>query len=107
MIHLPYIDTCSLCVARMDAVMKKITATITSKGQVTIPVEVRKHLGLKERDKVMFVLGEDGSVQLRQTRFPTLASLRGAAGSLNREVSWEEMIRTAREDHLAEDDSLS
>lgn len=33
-------------------------AKITSKGQITIPVEIRKKLGLKEGDKVLFV--EDG-----------------------------------------------
>ncbi|MCG8500114.1 MAG: AbrB/MazE/SpoVT family DNA-binding domain-containing protein [Firmicutes bacterium] len=30
-------------------------AKISSKGQITIPVEIRKKLGLKEGDKVVFV----------------------------------------------------
>ena len=30
-------------------------AKITSKGQITIPVAIRKHLGVKEGDKVMFI----------------------------------------------------
>ena len=33
-------------------------AKITSRGQITIPVDIRKKLGLKEGDKVIFV--EDG-----------------------------------------------
>lgn len=85
-------------------IMKKLSATVTSKGQITIPVEVRKHLGLKERDKVTFVLSDDGSVLLRRKRYPDLASLRGAAGSLDEPMEWDEMIRIAREDHLAEQD---
>ena len=39
-------------------------STISSKGQVTIPVEVRHRLGLKEGDKVEFVF-EEGRTVLR------------------------------------------
>lgn len=40
------------------------SSTISSKGQVTIPIEVRHRLGLKEGDKVEFVV-EDGRTFLR------------------------------------------
>ena len=30
-------------------------AKVTSKGQVTIPIEIRKKLGIKNGDKVLFV----------------------------------------------------
>ncbi|MEQ8202030.1 MAG: AbrB/MazE/SpoVT family DNA-binding domain-containing protein, partial [Syntrophomonadaceae bacterium] len=33
-------------------------AKITSKGQITIPIDIRKKLNLKDGDKVIFV--EDG-----------------------------------------------
>jgi AbrB family looped-hinge helix DNA binding protein len=33
-------------------------AKITSRGQITIPIEIRKKLGVKEGDKVVFI--EDG-----------------------------------------------
>ena len=36
------------------------TATITSKGQITIPVEVRKKLGLKAGDQINFFEEEGG-----------------------------------------------
>lgn len=36
------------------------TATITSKGQITIPIEVRKSLKLKAGDKINFFETEDG-----------------------------------------------
>ncbi len=35
------------------------TATLTSKGQITLPVSLRKHLGLSTGDRVEFVLNED------------------------------------------------
>ncbi len=34
-------------------------AKVTSKGQVTIPVDIRKKLGIREGDKVLFV--EEGN----------------------------------------------
>ena len=41
---------------------------ITVKGQVTIPKRVRHALGLKPGDLVDFVLGEDGTVVVRNAR---------------------------------------
>ena len=43
------------------------SSTISSKGQVTVPVEVRHRLGLKSGDKVEFVF-EDGRTILRPVR---------------------------------------
>ncbi|MBI3977213.1 MAG: AbrB/MazE/SpoVT family DNA-binding domain-containing protein [Chloroflexi bacterium] len=77
-----------------------MVSTITSKGQVTIPAEVRRHLGLKSGDKLSFVIEPEGTVHLRAPRYPTVASLRGAAGSLDRPLSWEQMREIAREDRL-------
>jgi AbrB family looped-hinge helix DNA binding protein len=83
-----------------DMIMKEIISTITSKGQVTIPAEVRKHLGLKTKDKVVFLVEEEGAVRLLPPRYPDLGSLRGAAGSLKKPLSWQEVRQIAREDHL-------
>jgi antitoxin PrlF len=33
---------------------KEYISTITSKGQVTVPVEIRRALGLKSQDKIVF-----------------------------------------------------
>jgi len=40
------------------------TAKITSKGQITIPIEVRKILHLEEGSSVIFCLGKEGIVLL-------------------------------------------
>jgi len=45
--------------------MLDTTTRLTSKGQVTIPVEVRRALGLKPRDRVAFSL-EDGVATVRK-----------------------------------------
>ena len=41
-------------------------ATITSKGQVTIPKPVRDHLHLKEKDRIDFKISDDGKVLLEK-----------------------------------------
>lgn len=44
-----------------------MSATISSKGQITIPIEVRVRLGLREGDKVEFVT-QGGVTILRPAR---------------------------------------
>ncbi len=44
------------------------TATMTSKGQITVPREVRERLGLAAGDRVDFCFEEDGSVQITPLR---------------------------------------
>ncbi|HVB75723.1 MAG TPA: type II toxin-antitoxin system PrlF family antitoxin [Ktedonobacteraceae bacterium] len=80
--------------------MKEIISTITSKGQVTIPAEVRKYLGITANDKIAFVIDDEGVVRLRVPRFPTIASLRGSAGTLRKPLSWEQMRQIAYEDRF-------
>jgi AbrB family looped-hinge helix DNA binding protein len=51
------------------------TSRLTSKGQATIPADVRAALGLKPGDSVEFRLNDAGEMVLR--RAPTLADLCG------------------------------
>ena len=65
--------------------------TMTSKGQVTVPREIRDRLGLKSGDKMTFTLLSDGTVVMR----PKTRRLADLAGSLTRpdqpKVSIEDM----------------
>lgn len=64
--------------------MKEIVSTISSKGQVTIPADVRRHLGVGTTDKVAFVFADEGTVELRLARF-TLESVLGSVAALPNE----------------------
>ncbi len=41
-------------------------AKITSKGQITLPAELRKALGVKPGEEVAFLPGENGSFRIRR-----------------------------------------
>ena len=45
--------------------MKEFISTVNSKGQVTIPDEIRKYLGMTTNDKIGFVIDDEGVVRLR------------------------------------------
>jgi AbrB family looped-hinge helix DNA binding protein len=47
-----------------------LTATLTTKGQITIPLEVRERLGLKAGDQIEFQLGPSGEVVITSKRIP-------------------------------------
>ena len=40
-------------------------AKISSNGQITVPVEIRRTLNLKEGDKVLFFMRENGDITIR------------------------------------------
>jgi len=52
-------------------------ATLTSKGQVTIPAAVRERLGIKTGDRVDFVVTSSGTVTLtpKRRRFEEIAGM--------------------------------
>ncbi|MEO5338151.1 MAG: type II toxin-antitoxin system PrlF family antitoxin [Magnetospirillum sp. WYHS-4] len=44
--------------------------TLTSKGQTTIPKDIRDHLGLQAGDKLRFLIDADGRVTLVPNTIP-------------------------------------
>jgi len=72
------------------------TATLTSKGQITIPAEVRRVLNVKAGDRVEFVQVEPGRFELiAATR--SVRELKGLFGKPARTVSIEDMNRAIAE----------
>lgn len=55
-------------------------ATLTSKGQITLPKALRTHLNLIPGDRVEFVMDDDGQIRL----VPKTTSVRRLKGMLPR-----------------------
>jgi AbrB family looped-hinge helix DNA binding protein len=69
------------------------TAAVTSKGQITIPVEVRKKLGIKPGDRVRFIEGEHGEYILKP-KTGSIMDLEGCVHWTGKPVTIEEMNET-------------
>lgn len=67
------------------------SSTMTSKGQVTVPKEIREYLRLKPGDRIDFVKEDSGRISLKAINTDFL-SMRGILKSKRKEpLSAEEM----------------
>ncbi|MES2636703.1 MAG: AbrB/MazE/SpoVT family DNA-binding domain-containing protein [Pseudomonadota bacterium] len=66
------------------------TATLTSKGQITIPAPVRASLGLKMGSRIEFVATQDGQYLMIAANKPVQA-LKGLLRKPNTPITIEQM----------------
>lgn len=66
------------------------TATVTSKGQITIPIDVRERLGIEAGDRVEFIEMSDGEFLLRPA-VEDVRSLKGLLKKPKKSVSIDDM----------------
>jgi AbrB family looped-hinge helix DNA binding protein len=78
--------------------IEEYAMTVTTKGQVTIPAEVRRLLGVKPHDKVIFQIAE-GRVELRPAGM-TLEDTFGAVKPRKRPEDFQELHDVAIEEHV-------
>jgi AbrB family looped-hinge helix DNA binding protein len=79
------------------------TSTISSKGQITLPIEVRRRLGLKEGDRVEFVF-EEGRTLLRpsQSEQNPFEAYLGALPAFSSRDEINAWVRDLRDDEAGE-----
>jgi bifunctional DNA-binding transcriptional regulator/antitoxin component of YhaV-PrlF toxin-antitoxin module len=80
--------------------MKEFVSAFGSRGQITVPVAVRRHLGVDQGDKLSFVIGDDGRVELKIARLPDVISRGETAGTLEHPLEWAQVQEIAREDRF-------
>ena len=74
--------------------------TVTRKGQVTIPIEIRRAMGLKEGDSIAFV--RDGE-SVRLDRWISVVEQTAGIGRTEGPPLSAEELRAAAEQAIAED----
>jgi len=75
------------------------TSTVTSKGQITLPKQIREHLHVAPGDRIDFVVEESGQVVVRPTR-SRLRQLRGMLRARKRKpVSVDQMDAAIEHEH--------
>lgn len=70
-------------------------ATLTSKGQITVPKRVREALAVQPGDKIAFRIHDDGSVTV-EAETVELGQLRGAIKPKVHGITVEDMNATIR-----------
>lgn len=76
----------------------ELKAKVTSKGQLTIPKEVRRALGVREGDSLVFDVGDDGEeVRVRVARKPVSFADYEGAWREGKGMSLEEINEYMRE----------
>ena len=70
-------------------------AQVTSKGQITVPKEIREYLTIQTGDKIEFVITVDGSVVVRPCKFG-VNDLKGSLNRKGKKVSFEEMEKAIK-----------
>jgi AbrB family looped-hinge helix DNA binding protein len=70
-----------------------IEATVTSKGQITLPSELRKRLGLNKGSRLRFTIPTSGPVQVEPVRYniEDLWRMADAGPKATQVMSYEEM----------------
>ena len=77
-------------------------AKVTTKGQITIPAAIRKALGIKTGDKVLFVDKGDGAIEIRNATLLAFSNAQrafeGAAeeAGLRNEDDVVKLVKTVR-----------
>lgn len=66
------------------------SSTVTSKGQVTIPVEVREKLGIRPGSRLAFVATESGGYEIH-TQAASVHDLEGIVAAPRTTVTLEDM----------------
>jgi len=74
--------------------MKELQSTVTAKGQVTIPVEIRRLLKFKSHDKIAFILEGD---HVRLTRKGSVVARTAGIFKTTRPALTAEKLREAAE----------
>jgi len=76
-------------------------AKVSSNGQITVPVEIRRKLKLQEGDKILFLENEKGEIILQNSSRIAIKEAQKALKDVN--VSEEEILKDVMELRYSKD----
>ena len=77
---------------------KEIRSALTSKGQITLPVAIRKHLGVSLGQNITFIIDDTGKVEVKAPTF-TLETLYGSVKPDHFPEDFKRALNEAKEEH--------
>jgi antitoxin PrlF len=83
--------------------MKEVHSTVTTKGQVTIPIEIRRLLQVQPHDRIAFVVEDE---QVRLVRSQSVVARTAGALKLNKPPLSAEELREVAEEAMAKEATL-
>ena len=81
--------------------MKDYTSSVSPKGQITLPLEIRKRFGIRPKDKVILTVEGEDAIRIKPVG-SRLAAGFGVAPPLKEPRTLEEIMDIAREEHAQE-----
>ncbi|MEW9673990.1 AbrB/MazE/SpoVT family DNA-binding domain-containing protein [Ammoniphilus sp. 3BR4] len=74
------------------------TSKISSKGQVVIPIEVRKTLGIEEGDTIRFIMEDNGETKIEVVKKKAILDLFGVAKPKQDTTNFKQVLTESLED---------
>lgn len=81
--------------------MRQVVGSVSTKGQVTLPAEMREQLGLRPGDKVQMVV-EDHTIVVKRADDDSIDSAYRSIPALKKKLTLKEIREIAEEDAAIE-----
>ena len=81
-------------------------STITSKGQITLPKEVRNRLAITAGDQIEFTIEEDGTITVMSVKKSAMRLHGVISSDVDGPLSIEEMDQAIADQMFADDDRI-
>jgi len=78
--------------------VKEFEGTLSHKGLITIPQEVRQYMKVKPKDKIIFRITED-AVEIKPRQLMSLEEIKGSVPPLKTPKKWKQIREEKRDDY--------
>jgi antitoxin PrlF len=80
--------------------MIQVSSKISSKGQIVVPIEIRKHFDVKEGDSLTFIVKDNGDISLEIVKRNSILDLFGSVQAQGDTKDFEKVRMDTREEQV-------